>query len=80
MSRTHHCGNELWTRTTKVCNYCLNTTKHLLVHSSPQIHELQRTLPFSSDTQLVKLVKHCLQVNYKDRPSAVDAQTYLTYQ
>ena len=76
LSRTHHCGEELWIKTTKVsdCHTCL-----IIIYDNiyPQIHEIRRTQPFSSDTHLLELIRLCLQVNYRNRPSAMQSQAYL---
>ena len=42
-----------------------------------QINELESTLPFSEDSQLLALVRSCLQVDSTQRASAVNAQKYL---
>ena len=42
-----------------------------------KIGELETTQPFSNDDGLLKLVRMCLQVNSKERPSASQAQHYL---
>jgi len=40
-----------------------------------QTKEFENTKPFSEETDLVSLVKRCLQVNSADRPSAKQALT-----
>ena len=44
-----------------------------------QIGELQKTKPFNTDNQLIALVRSCLQVDSKKRPTALQAQQHLKY-
>ena len=43
--------------------------------SYTQTKELENTKPFSNETDLVTLVKRCLQVNSAERPTAKEALT-----
>ena len=77
LSKTQLCFRELWQRTVKVA-ICLQLVRlDLMKYFFIQINELERTLPFSEDSQLLTLVRSCLQVDSSQRPSAVDAQKYL---
>ena len=50
---------------------------NFMVKIFTQIHELEKTQPFSSDTRLLYLIRSCLRVNYSKRLSATEAQTFL---
>ena len=44
-----------------------------LWEKATKVPELEQTQPFSEDSQVLSLVRSCLQVDWRKRPSALEA-------
>jgi len=75
----NQCFKELWERTTKVllALSTLNFISLFVCFAMVQINDIIQATPFSNDLQLLTLMQMCLQVDGKQRPSALQAQKYL---